>query len=52
MNAYGMILTIVVLLGVAAAILLFERRRAERINDDLRDMARKRRQTRGPDLDG
>ena len=43
MNAYGVILTVVVLIGVAVFILLFERKRATRIESDLRRMARERR---------
>jgi hypothetical protein len=39
MDAFGLVLTIVVLLGVALFILLFERKRATRIQHDLREMA-------------
>lgn len=38
----GVILVVVVLLGVAAAIALFERPRARRIQRDLRQEARRR----------
>lgn len=38
-----MILTVVVMLGVVVAILLFERRRAKGIEDDLRRMGREHR---------
>ncbi|GHJ58274.1 hypothetical protein NOK12_07930 [Nocardioides sp. OK12] len=40
---FELVLTIVVLLGVALAILLFERPRARRIERDLRDQAAERR---------
>lgn len=43
MSAFGVVVTIVVLLGIAAAILLFERRRAEQIETDLRGMSERRR---------
>ncbi len=43
MNAFGLVLTIVVLVGVAIFILLFERKRATRIERDLRDMSAQRR---------
>jgi hypothetical protein len=43
MDAYGVVLIIVVLLGVALLILLFERKRARRIEHDLKDMADERR---------
>lgn len=39
MDAFGLVLTIVVLVGVAIFILLFERKRATRIQHDLREMA-------------
>jgi hypothetical protein len=39
MNAFGVVLTTIVLLLVAVAILLFERKRAERIQRDLRQMS-------------
>lgn len=42
-TVFELVLTIVVLLGVATAILLFERPRARRIERDLRDQARERR---------
>jgi hypothetical protein len=41
-NAFGLVLTVVVLVGVALLILLFERRRATRIQHDLRHMADER----------
>jgi hypothetical protein len=43
MTLLGVVLTVVVLLAVAAAILVFERPRARRIERDLRDEARRRR---------
>jgi hypothetical protein len=43
MTLLGVIATVVVLLAVAAAILVFERPRARRIERDLRDEARRRR---------
>ncbi len=42
MDAFGLVVTIVVLLAIATAILLFERRRAERIEHDTRQDARDR----------
>ena len=42
-NAYGMVLTIVVLLFVALLILLFERKRARGIERDLKEMHREQR---------
>ena len=42
MDAFGVVLTIVVLLGVALCILLFEGRRARGIERDLRGMAEER----------
>jgi uncharacterized membrane protein affecting hemolysin expression len=39
MDAFRLVLTVVVMLGVVAAILLFERRRAQRIERDTREMA-------------
>lgn len=39
MEAFGLVVTIVVLVGVALSILLWERKRAIRIQRDLRDMA-------------
>jgi hypothetical protein len=42
MDAFRIVLTVVVLIGVVAAILLFERRRADRITRDTQDMARGR----------
>ena len=43
MNTFGAVLTVVVLVGVAVFILLFERKRATAIQRDLTDMARERR---------
>ena len=43
MDPFGVVLTIVALLGVALLILLFERKRARRIQRDLRRMADERR---------
>lgn len=47
---YGVILTVVVLVGITVAIVAFERRRAEAIERDLRASARKGspRHGRGP----
>jgi len=42
MDAFGLVVTVVVMTGVVVAILLFERRRADRIARDTRDMARGR----------
>ncbi len=42
MSPFGLVVTIAVLVAIAAAILLFERRRAEQIEDDLRDMSEER----------
>lgn len=39
MDAYRLVLTVLVMAGVVVAILLFERRRAERITRDTRRMA-------------
>ena len=43
MDAFRIVLTVVVMVGVVVAILLFEWRRADRIARDTRDMARGRR---------
>ena len=40
MDTYRLVLTLVVTAAVVLAILLFERRRAERITRDTRDLAR------------
>ena len=40
MDAFRIVLTVVVMVGVVVAILLFERRRADRVARDTRDMAR------------
>lgn len=42
MDAFGLVLTVLVMLGVVVAILVFERRRAKGIEDDLRRMGRRR----------
>jgi uncharacterized membrane protein affecting hemolysin expression len=42
MDAFRLALTVVVMIGVVVAILLFERRRAERIQRDTQEMARDR----------
>lgn len=47
MDAFRLVVTIVVLVGVALFILLFERKRATRIQRDLREMAEERRE--GPE---
>ena len=49
MNALGLVATVVVLVGVAVLILLFERKRARGIERDLRDSAEK---DRDADEDG
>jgi hypothetical protein len=38
-SVFGVVLTVVVLVGVAIFILVFERKRARQIEHDLRDMA-------------
>jgi hypothetical protein len=43
MDAFGVVLTVVVMLGVVVAILLFERKRAQGIEDDVRRMGGQRR---------
>ncbi|MDF1605763.1 hypothetical protein [Nocardioides sp. YIM 152315] len=43
MTTFGLVVMIVVTVGVVVAILLFERRRAEGIERDLADEARRRR---------
>lgn len=43
MDAFGVVLTVVVLFAVAVFILAFERRRAREIERDLRKQARDRR---------
>jgi hypothetical protein len=42
MDAFRVLATVLVMVGVVVAILLFERRRADRIARDTRDMARGR----------
>ena len=39
LSAFGVVLTIIVLLGIAVAILVFERPRSRRIERDLREQA-------------
>jgi len=41
MTAFGVLVTIVVMLAIAAAILLLERRRAREIEHDVKDQARR-----------
>jgi uncharacterized membrane protein affecting hemolysin expression len=43
METYRLVATVVVMLGVVVAILLFERRRARQIERDVRRMAEERR---------
>ena len=45
----GLVLTVVVTLAIAVAILLFEQPRARQIEKDLHDQARKRRDLDPPD---
>ena len=52
MDAFGLVVTVAVMIGVVVAILLFERRRAERIERDTRDMARGRPPSDVDDEDG
>ena len=52
MDAFRLAVTVVVMIGVVAAILLFERRRAERIEHDTRQMARDRPQGEVDGKDG
>ena len=52
MDAFGVVLTAVVLVGVAIFILMFERQRARQIDSDLRSSADERGELengRGPD---
>jgi uncharacterized membrane protein affecting hemolysin expression len=42
MDAFRLLVTVLVMIGVVVAILLFEKRRAQRIERDTRDMARDR----------
>jgi hypothetical protein len=49
MDAFRLVVTVVVMLGVVVAILLFERRRAERIRRDTGRMAQGRDETDGED---
>jgi hypothetical protein len=52
METYRLVVTVVVMLGVVAAILLFERRRARQIERDVRRMGEERRDQDGPPKDG
>jgi hypothetical protein len=49
MDAFRLVATVVVMAGVVTAILLFERRRADRIARDTRDMAQGRSTEDGDD---
>ena len=49
MDVYRLVLTVVVMTGVVVAILLFEKRRAQGIERDTRDMARGRPEDRPGD---
>lgn len=42
MDVFGLVVTVAVMAGVVVAILLFERRRADRIARDTQEMARGR----------
>ena len=52
MDAFRLVATVVVMVGVVAAILLFERRRAEQIRRDTTRMAQGRPQDEADDEDG
>jgi hypothetical protein len=52
MDAFRLVVTLVVMAGVVVAILLFERRRADRIVRDTQEMARGRPQDEVDDDDG
>jgi hypothetical protein len=52
MDAYRLIATVVVMVGVVVAILLFERRRAEQIRRDTSRMAQGRAPDETDDEDG
>jgi hypothetical protein len=47
MDVYRLVLTVLVMTGVVVAILLFEKRRAQGIERDTRDMARGREEGSG-----
>jgi hypothetical protein len=49
MDVYRLVLTVLVMAGVVVAILLFEKRRAQGIERDTRDMARGRSEDRPGD---
>ena len=49
MDVFSVALTVVAMLGVAAAILLFERKRARGIEHDLREQATRRAREDQPD---
>ena len=51
MDAYGVVLTVVVMVLVAVAILLFEKKRATRIERDLKQMSHEQQAPR-PDDEG
>lgn len=46
MELFGLVVTVVVTLGVVVLILLFERKRARRIQRDLRDQGEQQRDAR------
>lgn len=52
MDAFRLVVTVLVMVGVVVAILLFERRRADRIARDTRDLARGRPRDEDEDEDG
>ena len=47
MDGFRLVLTVLVLLGIAVLILLFERKRARGIERDLREMGEQRRRDEG-----
>ncbi|MBC2932676.1 hypothetical protein [Nocardioides sp. zg-1228] len=51
MDAFRLVVTVVVMVGVVVAILLFERRRADRITRDTGRMAQGRPEGEAPDQD-
>jgi hypothetical protein len=51
MDVYRLVLTVLVMAAVVVAILLFEKRRAQGIERDTRDMARGRDEDGSDDLD-
>ncbi|HYJ27307.1 MAG TPA: hypothetical protein VEW73_06315 [Nocardioides sp.] len=52
MDAFRLVVTVVVMVGVVVAILLFEKRRAERIRRDTARMAQGRPEDEADDEDG